>query len=261
MANYRLPTIGRIRQLLNYDHATGKFMWRIDRNSSTRAGHIAGSKSANGLWRISIDDVAYSAAQLAWLYVYGSPSPNRLEHVNGDLLDNRIANLRAYTRAKNCKPTAARLKELFEYNSITGVFTRKITLCGKAIMGTTVGSYRKGYLIISVDGKQYLAHRLAWLYMTGKWPKNQLDHINMQKDDNRLANLREATNSQNKMNMRKRRDNKCGFKGVYAYKDCFRASISKDGKNIELGLFPTAQKAHEAYKAKAQELFGRFARW
>lgn len=91
--------------------------------------------------------------------------------------------------------TQARLKELFHYDKETGAFTHI-----KARRGVRVGKIlgclaNNGYLVIRADGKLYLAHRLAWMYVHGAFPPDQLDHINRMRTDNRLCNLRLATNA------------------------------------------------------------------
>jgi hypothetical protein len=98
--------------------------------------------------------------------------------------------------------------------------------------------------------------------MTGRWPYGELDHINGEKADNRFANLREATHSQNCHNIRRRpKTNTTGFKGVTYFARCrtFRAKIHVDGRYLSLGYFATAEEAHAAYCAAATEHFGEFA--
>ena len=103
-----------------------------------------------------------------------------------------------------------------------------------------------GYICIRVDNVLYTAHRLAWLYAYGRWPTHQLDHINKDRADNRLCNLREATNAENAQN-RKRRDNKTGYTGVNRENNKWKAEIKLNYKTIRLGLFDTPEEAHAAY--------------
>jgi len=130
-------------------------------------------------------------------------------------------------------------------------------------VGDIAGSMMShGYRRICIDNRVYLAHRLAWLYMTGEWPKHQIDHINGNKNDNRHVNLREATNSENMRNTGKRSDNSSGFKGVYWNSEKMRwsAQISYNGRHKSLGTFDTAEEAHVAYRSASEKLHGQFAR-
>lgn len=166
----------------------------------------------------------------------------------------------------NMMLTAERLRHLFSYNPDTGVFTRRISLSNRVKVGEEiVGSpNEKGYLRFHVDGWLYKAHRLAWLYVHGEWP-DQLDHINGDKADNRIANLRLATTKQNHGNRPKNRNNTTGYKGVHLHDKNgrlakpFVATIYVNGRGIHLGMFATAEAAHAAYVAAAQKHFGEFA--
>lgn len=119
-----------------------------------------------------------------------------------------------------------------------------------------------GYHYICIFNKDYLAHRLAWFYQTGEWPKNQIDHINGVRNDNRFINLREATRSENMMNCRIHKDNKSGRKGVTFDKlrGKFCASIRINNRRKNLGYFENSYDAHAAYDKAAHEFFGDFAR-
>lgn len=140
-----------------------------------------------------------------------------------------------------------RLKELFNYNPETGLFTRTIS-ASHAKKGSIAGTKFRGYLCISVDGKEYMAHRLAWLYMTGKFPENHIDHINTNKADNRFCNLRDATLKVNNQNIRKATiRNKCGILGVSTRYGKYTAAIKSNDVSIYLGTFNTAEEAHKKY--------------
>jgi hypothetical protein len=119
-----------------------------------------------------------------------------------------------------------------------------------------------GYWHVGVDGDEYKAHRLAWLFVHGEWPAGRLDHENGDTADNRIANLRPVTHSQNIANSRLRRDSTSGFKGVSFYTSAGKwgANINKDGRRHYLGLFNTPEEAHAAYCEAACELHGEFAR-
>jgi hypothetical protein len=152
-----------------------------------------------------------------------------------------------------------RLKELLNYNPETGIFTRltKSAFCVE-IGDVAGGKCKNGYILISLDGKQYSAHRLAWLYMTGSFPKNLIDHKDSNKQNNIFSNLREATYAQNIANKKSR--SKSGFKGVtwWARDSKWKAQMQVDGVNKHLGYFDTPEQAHEAYKKYAIVHIGEF---
>ena len=158
--------------------------------------------------------------------------------------------------------TVERLRELFDYDRKTGVFTRKIAPGKRTdLVGTIAGTpMSSGHLSIKIDGRQYLAHRLAWLYVKGEWPRHQVDHRNRVRSDNRFKNLREATNLQNSRNRSRHRSNKSGYVGVH-WSERLRkwvAQIRYGGKKKHLGHFDTAELASEFYQLAADLLFGDF---
>lgn len=150
---------------------------------------------------------------------------------------------------------AERLRELLNYDPRTGVFTWRIGR-GKCLKGSVAGSKNRGYVTIMLDGVNYLAHRLAWLYVYGAWPLGELDHRFGVHSDNRIAELRPATSTQNKQNQhRAKSNNRCGFLGVswVTRTQKWRATIKVATKQTHLGTFSTPEKAHLAYlKAKAK---------
>ena len=161
------------------------------------------------------------------------------------------------------EPKLTRLRELFRYDPETGAWTH-LKARQRVRAGTPAGSPYGGlgYWRLSVDGRGYLAHRLAWLYMTGEWPKLQIDHINGDRADNRWSNLRLASNGQNKANSRRARNNTSGYKGVQynARLGRWYSSVTARGHRTYLGCFSTPQEAHRAYLAMAERLHGEYAR-
>jgi hypothetical protein len=159
--------------------------------------------------------------------------------------------------------TAERLRELLSYDPETGVFTRLVPRSGRgARVGGVAGRVStKGYREISV-GIRYKAHHLAWLYVTGKWPRDQIDHRNCCKDDNRWINLRLADNFKNARNRTISSANSSGFKGVSRHKRTgkWQANIAANGKQFYLGLYTTPEEAALVYATAACGLFGEFAR-
>lgn len=119
----------------------------------------------------------------------------------------------------------------------------------------------KGYAHGGIHGVSYLAHRVSWALYYGVWPSRHIDHINGCRADNRIKNLREATNSENLMNRGKQSNNTSGYKGVYYRKDRskWQAHIHLNGRNIYLGRFNTAEDAHKAYINAAMHMHGEFA--
>jgi hypothetical protein len=145
--------------------------------------------------------------------------------------------------------TQAELKSILHYNPETGIFTWLKNHAHIPAIGKIAGHLNKrGYIAIKVQPNLYSGHRLAWLYMTGSWPKKLLDHINGIKNDNRWCNLREVTQSQNKQNMyRKPANAKKGLLGVCFKNNGWEASIKVDYKSIYIGRFKTEIEAHNAY--------------
>jgi hypothetical protein len=144
--------------------------------------------------------------------------------------------------------TQADLMGRLEYSPDTGAFTHKHK-SPRGRVGDIAGSKTiDGYWSLRVCGKTYLAHRLAWLYVHGEWPKHDIDHISGNKSDNRIANLRDVTRSVNCGNQRRARvDNKIGLLGVCKVDDLYIAQIGVPGRIIKLGKFNTPDEAHSAY--------------
>lgn len=143
--------------------------------------------------------------------------------------------------------TRSDLEECFHIDAKVGSIVWKPGR-GKGKSGKEAGTLLKdGYRSIYVNGRFYLAHRLIWLYVHGEWPVAQLDHINRNKDDNSIGNLRAAEswqNAQNRTNPRK----KSGMTGVYAHRSGkFVARIYLKKKSHTIGLFKSELEAHQAY--------------
>lgn len=139
--------------------------------------------------------------------------------------------------------TQAELQSKLHYDPETGIFTW-------IKLNKIAGNLHYGYVSICINYKNYRAHRLAWLYVYGKWPKKYIDHINNIKNDNRLCNLREATNQQNLQNLIKpNRNNKVGFLGVIYRKERnnYIGQVFVNKKCYRTKSFKTAEEAHEAY--------------
>lgn len=156
------------------------------------------------------------------------------------------------------KLTQSRLKEVLKYEPITGEFTWNVSKSWYAKAGEPVGTTPNGvgYLRIGIDGVRHSAHRLAWLYMNGELPEEDIDHINRIRTDNRISNLRSATRSQNLENKLKGSLNSSGYKGVYWHKKAGKwlAQIRANGVHKYLGLFERLEDAATAY-GKAASIY------
>lgn len=153
-----------------------------------------------------------------------------------------------------------RLLQVVRYDPVTGIFTRK-EHTNSCRAGTVLGSDSgRGYLRISIDCQHYYAHRLAWFYIYREWPKF-IDHVNGDRADNRIFNLRVATRAENNANKKTRSDNTSGVRGVVWHKQISKwvAQIQKNGHNHYLGAFLSKEAAARAYDAMAISLFGNFA--
>jgi hypothetical protein len=161
------------------------------------------------------------------------------------------------------KLDANEVRRMFDYDPLTGVMTRKITASSNALAGSPVGYVTSdGYLAAYVMGRQYKVHRLAWLHFYGEWPNGQIDHINRQKQDNSIKNLRVASASQNQRNKAISKANKSGVKGVFWNKKDRRwvAICRSDVRGQYIGSFQDQQAAIDAVRRFREQQHGAFAR-
>lgn len=155
--------------------------------------------------------------------------------------------------------TQDRVRALFDYTK-DGMLVRKTTRGGSKA-GEPVGCNSKGYLIAMVDRKLYKVHRLIFLMHYGYLP-DEVDHIDMNKSNNRIENLRASDKRSNAWNCTKRSHNTSGYKGVCWSKrnKAWVAQICANGRRRCIGYFHTKEEAHAAYVEAAQQLHGEFAR-
>lgn len=170
----------------------------------------------------------------------------------------------------NRKLTQERLKELVSYDPETGKFTwirreghsASVRRWNARWAGREAGSHHcRGYMRICIDSVDYKAHHLVWLYVYGTFPSCIIDHENRDASDNRIANLRLATASQNGANKGVSRANRSGAKGVcwHATLRKWQAEIRVNGRKVYLGVFSEIDAARAAYEAAANLYFGQFA--
>jgi hypothetical protein len=156
--------------------------------------------------------------------------------------------------------TQKELWGLFSYDGEEGVLRYRETRGPKAMKGRAAGGRELGYIRIVVAGKAYMAHRLIWLWIYGEWPTHQLDHIDRDRSNNRIENLREATPAQNRANCPTPCTNKSGYIGV-SWKAGHKKWVAQcrvGNTKRHLGYFNTAEAASEAYQAFASQLRGAF---
>jgi hypothetical protein len=153
------------------------------------------------------------------------------------------------------------LKAMVYYNPESGSFKWLKKASKNTIIGSRIGRLISGgYIGMNLQKKLYLAHRLAWFYVYGRWP-NEIDHINRLPADNRLCNLRECTRMQNRQNTIPKRSNMTGYKGVSLDKSrqLWRSRIKLSDRTLFLGRFKSAQEAAIAYDYASVKYFDKFA--
>ena len=158
--------------------------------------------------------------------------------------------------AQHSTISAERLRSVLHYDPITGAFTWKIRTGPRGKPSAAAGNLNiRGYYEISVDGRKYVSHRLAWLYVHGEWPKGEIDHINGCRNDNRWSNLRDVSRALNTQNRRTASSlNSTGLLGVSRHGTRWRARIQADGVVQRLGTYDSPEAAHKAYVFAKRQL-------
>jgi len=143
------------------------------------------------------------------------------------------------------------LKRLLRYDPETGIFTRLVSPARNVKVGDVAGGICHGYIRIKINSRGYAAHRLAWLYVYGECPAGEIDHINHDRSDNRIVNLRCVSLQDNQKNQRMAKKNTSGFNGVCWHKVTrkWMAQISVNDEKIYLGVFNSIDDAIMARKA------------
>ena len=131
------------------------------------------------------------------------------------------------------------------YSAETGELT---WLLPRRLAGQRAGSLTKrGYRVVVLEGRAFFEHRLIWMWVHGAWPCGEIDHINRQKGDNRLANLRDVSKSENAFNAGAHRDNRCGVRGVSPHRGRWKAEVQVNGRRYHVGVFSSAEAAGHAH--------------
>lgn len=163
-------------------------------------------------------------------------------------------------KPREAKLSHAELTRLLDYDPATGIFRWKVDRGSHTKAGAIAGCLNRGYVQLCIRKMLFAAHRVAWFYVHGVWPKDELDHENIVRNDNRLDNLREVTSTENNRNVGMRKSNKVGLKGVCRHHRKFTAYITVEYKTHYLGLFDTPEEAHAAYTAASQLHHGAHGR-
>lgn len=165
-------------------------------------------------------------------------------------------------RFRNDVMTAEIARGLWSYDLETGIFRWKIRSHHRLQVGDVAGcGDGHGRWVLTFQGKKRFASRVAWLIVTGAWPEMEIDHIDCDPLNNKWNNLRQATRTQQNCNMKTRKDNPLGAKGVRKRtKTTFEAYVSLNGERRMLGPFKTLEEAKAARDAVAAELHGEFQR-
>lgn len=252
-------TAERLREILDYDPATGRFTWRQLTFGRNKVGGLAGRLTNNGVRQITIDGTAYTARKLVWLYLFGEWPAGNLWAINHDPDDLRIDNLRPMKDGPDLDGglTAQLLRLLLTYETDTGNFRWRINVGEQRFAGEIAQTGCPDcYQVISLGRRQYRCNRLAVLHVTGNWPVGVVDHLNGRKDDNRWGNLRDVSTAINSQNQRHARsDSKSGVLGVHWRQDRqkWQTTIKGPQRRVHVGYFDTAEEGGQAYiQAKRQ---------
>lgn len=262
-----------LKELVHYDPESGAFTRLKVFHPRHKIGDRITSKGSDGL-QLHFNGENYSLHRLAWLYMTGELPSHQVTTVNGDKSDTRWENIKSgkteprEARKNNIRKVAFKdsktafdlLSKVFRYEPETGKFfyVGKVGMARRVSIGSEAGSVNaRGYIRLSAYYREFLGHRLAFLLMLGEWPKQEVDHINGDRADNRWSNLRDVDRVTNMQNLREAHPlNMAGVLGAHQNarkyrKKRFKSTIKVDGKPVFLGAFATAEEAGAAYlKAK-----------
>jgi len=237
----------QLKEHIQYDEITGSIT--IIKPTSNRQ-RIGDQLDINQ--RINLFGKSYGLFNVLAIYLYGNQDI-KLITLDGST-DISKSNLLVVGSEIGKPMTTELLKKYLMYSTTTGEFTWKSRYCTNIEINSTAGSVvgtlpDGGYRIITLLGKTYQAHRLAWLYVNGEFPEKQLDHINHNRDDNRIDNLREASIHTNMKNKSLYKNNRTSYSGVTEHGTNWKARIGVNGNKVLLGVFSTFNEAVAARKA------------
>lgn len=202
-------TRDEILEFLEYNPDTGFFYWKKPMNMGRiPAGEKAGSIPKNNGWVfIKFNGKGHTTGRLAWCIFYGEYPAHNPVPIDGDRSNTSIRNLMSYEEYREIRKEACsriisheELLEILDYDPDTGKFTWKVFRGATALAGEEAGGIEQGYRRIRINNRVYGAGRLAWFYMTGNWPENEIDHKDRNKLNNRFKNLRDVSGSVNCLN-------------------------------------------------------------
>lgn len=279
-------TQARARELLDYDAPTGLLTWRKPSRRGQKPGDLAGTVTHAGALAIGFDRKVHPGHFIAWVHVKGVPPAGmQVRHLNGDKLDNRIENLHLvqtglmaveeilkteddlrlrlkWPSGNLVLPSLALVRALTDYHPENGTFTWRVSRAAEFPIGAAlkprIGT--DGYGRVCLLNMEYRVSRLAWLHHHGVDPGDmQVDHINRDRLDNRISNLRLATNRQNAANAKLRESNRWGCKGVYGSEGKWKVQFRVGRKKHQIGtIYSTLEAAVSAARKAYRELHGEF---
>lgn len=224
-------TQDEIKNIWEYVQDTDTFIWKV-RSKRRPIGQAVKTQD-----RISINGKEYRYGRLKDLYLNNIPYKTSLTQISSPI-------------------TIEQLRKILQYDADTGLFTWIEPRQPTTKIGDLAGSIENtGYISIRLGGTSYLAHRLAWFYCFGEWPTAYIDHIDRDKTNNALDNLREASAHENQRNRGINKNNTSGYIGVYKHRNKWAAEIIIEGVKKYLGTFDTPEQAHLAY-TKYDEMHG-----
>lgn len=243
-------------EILDYNPMTGVLTWRKKLNNKLTIGDTAGHICGSGYRIIKLFGKTYSSKNLVFLYMTGKiPDRNQIQHINGDTNDDRWTNLKIRTFHEAI--TQEVVKEYLHYEPQNGLFIWIKKPRANIMIGDVAGCPDgKGYTKIKLFKKSYLAHRLAFLFMTGSVPKEHTDHINHDRADNRWENLRCVSQAENNKNLKCNTKNTSGKTGVSWHKASKKwcARIGSGDTRVELGYFNLFEDAVAVREKAEREL-------